>query len=280
MRRSKITRNDLLFLLKLGRPIGIPLMSLVILAGAASESGITPVLVLKTVFISAIISYVGFGANDYIDRETDKQNPRKGGWQGTTATGRRSEIAKYATMASVIISTAVSLTLGVTAAASLIGITVLALMYSLPPTRLKSAPVLDSLSNVVMAYLAFSLGVGLAGGTFDSVIGGAFWFSLVFAGGGHAIGSLLDLEPDRKAGITTTGTFLGWKKTLAVIQAFTISALIFEKWSVESRTFLIILFLGLLAPAYREKREILQKTVYIGLITYVIYGFIWLILRT
>lgn len=277
--RWKRSKEDLLFLLKLNRPVGIPLISLVILGGAVSQGVMTAELAVKTVLLSTLIGYVGFAPNDYVDRKTDRENPRKGGWQGTKASGRKSILAKYISIVTVAVSLFTSTVLPFTAGASMFGITVIALLYSVPPARLKSVPILDSLSNAAMAYLAFCLGVGLAGESFGSVIPGAFWFSLVFAGGGHAIGSLLDLEPDREAGISTIGTFLGWKKTIAVIQSLIAAALFFEKWSMESRTFLVVTFLGLLAPAYRNRKETLQKSIYTGLAVYVVYGVIWLWLR-
>jgi 4-hydroxybenzoate polyprenyltransferase len=94
----------------------------------------------------------------------------------------------------------------------LLGFYALGAQYSAPPLRLKTTPVLDSLSNGlyilpgVLAYLAVA-------GAFPPLlaVAGAWLWTMAM----HTFSAVPDIAPDREAGIRTTATMLGERGALA-----------------------------------------------------------------
>jgi 4-hydroxybenzoate polyprenyltransferase len=268
------------FVFGLMRPIGVPVGVLTLSAAMVSADGFTFEAILPATWLTVLLCYIGFAPNDYFDRETDELNDRKGGVHGKIVSDEeKALITKYVNIAAVILILLTAATIPFKAGLALISVSAISLAYSAPPIRLKEVPVLDSLSNFVMAYLFFFIGVSMAGETLSSVIDGAFWFALIYGGGGHAIGTVVDYKPDKKAGISTIGTFLGKKPVMIIFQGLIILALILEKWSLETRSFILITLLGSIWAAYDLKQERLTKMTYLGFVIFLIYGVTWIWLR-
>lgn len=281
VRRLKIDNIPLYIKTVIGlcRPIGIPIGMITMLAAVVSANGSSLSIMPITTLVTLVCLYVGFAPNDYFDSETDENNPRKGGVQGEVVDERKEKLAKGVTIFSVVSALALSIFIPRTAGIALVVLTVLSLMYSAPPIRLKGRPFLDSFVNFLMAYSTFAIGVGLTGASFTEIIPGAMWFSLIYGGGGHALAAVMDYKPDKKAGIITIAVKAGKKFPIGLFQFFIVLALIMEKWSWETKIFLLLTFHGLSLAALKPEPKHIEKLVYIGTTIMIIYGTFWIYLR-
>lgn len=148
-----------------------------------------------------------YGVNDIFDAEIDVTNPKKndrevrfsGGW-----------LVSGTILASGLVGLALAVVLPPPALVSLAAFYFLAVEYSAPPLRLKTTPLLDSVSNGLYVLPAVVAYAALAG-TYPpllAVAGGWCW-----AMGMHTFSAIPDIEPDREAGVRTTATALGERFT-------------------------------------------------------------------
>jgi len=79
--------------------------------------------------------------------------------------------------------------------------------YSAPPLRLKEVPLLDSLSNGLIVFLAWYVGYSFGRGAGSALRKGCV-LALCTAGV-HALGAVIDVDVDAAAGQTTIATFWG-----------------------------------------------------------------------
>lgn len=161
---------------------------------------------------------VVFGVNDIYDYSIDVRNPRKisDGLEGTVLLPiYHRSVRKAAYISSVFIIGIAVLTGTATSTAATTLLVFLGWQYSAPPLRLKEVPIIDSLSNGVMIFLAFFVGFCSSGkrGLIDVPMN-AFAVSLCTTGV-HALGAVVDFEPDTAAGQRTIATFLGRRNTAA-----------------------------------------------------------------
>lgn len=84
--------------------------------------------------------------------------------------------------------------------------------YSAPPLRLKEAPVLDSLSNGTIVFLAWFAGFSLGGNGIRDAPGKGYMLSLCTAGV-HALAAIPDIEADVAAGQNTIAVAFGKRPT-------------------------------------------------------------------
>lgn len=167
-----------------------------------------------------------YGINDYFDRDIDEENPKK-----------EDKEEKYRdntfTDLSIGLSTALVIPLGLLlpekALPALIGFLLLSISYSAPPLRFKARPFLDSLSNglyilpLVVTYTALTQEFP----PLEIVLAGWLWTMAM-----HTYSAIPDIEPDRKAGISTTATFLGREKTYFYCTLiWTVSAIVSGLWN-------------------------------------------------
>jgi len=154
-----------------------------------------------------------YGVNDIFDADIDELNPKKAAEGREVRYGDHrgwhvvAPVVTAAALAAVFVPFVPEETL-VTVA----GFLLLGAAYSVPPFRLKTTPLLDSVSNGlyilpgVAAYAAIS-------GSYPPLVGVAGGW--VWAMGMHTFSAIPDIEPDREAGIQTTATLLGALPTLA-----------------------------------------------------------------
>ncbi len=100
--------------------------------------------------------------------------------------------------------------------APLAGFFALSVAYSAPPVRFKARPFLDSLSNGLYALPGVVAYAALAGSLPPMPALAGAW---VWTMGMHTFSAIPDIEPDRRAGIETTATFLGEGRTYAYVGA-------------------------------------------------------------
>jgi 4-hydroxybenzoate polyprenyltransferase len=156
-----------------------------------------------------------YGVNDIFDQDVDEHNPKK---------SEEGKEVRYQGDAIVVMLVYLMTALGglFVPFVPTIGIYVLMVFfvlgtqYSAPPLRLKTKPLLDSLSNGlyilpgVLAYLA----VARSFPPLLAVAGGWLWTMAM-----HTFSAIPDIEPDRNAGIRTTATVLGERGALAYCAA-------------------------------------------------------------
>ncbi len=177
-------------------------------ATAVQDLATLPVIVLFVYFLLPA-NVLLYGINDVFDADLDALNPKKGDrelvWRGETSV-----------LAAIIVAGLLGVVVfAVTPFAAwpyLGGFFALSLLYSTPPIRLKTTPVLDSLSNGLYILPGAVAYVSLAGThpPAAAVVGGWLW-----AMGMHTFSAVPDIRPDRRAGIRTTATWLGESRALA-----------------------------------------------------------------
>ncbi|WP_276300904.1 prenyltransferase [Halorussus lipolyticus] len=153
-----------------------------------------------------------YGVNDVFDADIDEINPKK---TGESAKETRFQGGPAVTAIVAVCGLAGVAFLGVlpaSAALWVVAFLVLGYAYSAPPFRLKTAPPLDSISNGLYVLPGAAAYVALAGRQPPAlaVVGGWLWAMAM-----HTFSAVPDIDPDRRAGIRTTATVLGERRTLA-----------------------------------------------------------------
>ncbi|KAG8701816.1 hypothetical protein FRC09_005114, partial [Ceratobasidium sp. 395] len=204
------------------------------IAGTIHSGAIPSSLLVRAISLGqmAALSFplciVLFGINDVYDYPSDLVNPRK---SGTLAEGivlppvYHGFVIRAAIVSSTTIISASCLPyisaasvarpwqagIPAVSTATLIAI---AWMYSAPPFRLKERPMIDSLSNALMVWLAWFIGF-TSSSTLTGVMRGLKDVPLevnmlaLVATGVHALGAAADIEADKSAGYKTVATVLG-----------------------------------------------------------------------
>jgi len=177
-------------------------------------------LVLALHYLQLLDLLVVFGVNDVYDYESDRRNPRKIANSlegGVLDPAHHSDVlnAAYFSTIFIISSALVNHRRDNTLAAVLL--VLLGWQYSSPPLRLKEVPVLDSLSNGGIVFLAWFCGFSFSGLSISEVPSSGIMLSLCTVGI-HALGAVVDSEVDFAAGQTTIATALG-KRAAAIFAA-------------------------------------------------------------
>ncbi|TSD15139.1 lycopene elongase [Haloglomus irregulare] len=144
-----------------------------------------------------------YGVNDIFDADIDAENPKK---EGREVRYQGSRLVVGAVIVSGLLGLAFVPLLPLTAVAVLVLFGLLATEYSAPPLRFKTTPFLDSVSNGLYILPGVIAYTALAGRLppLGAIIGGWLWTM-----GMHTFSAIPDIEPDRRAGIRTTATYLG-----------------------------------------------------------------------
>jgi len=150
-----------------------------------------------------------YGINDIFDAEIDQLNPKKSEeGKEVRFEGGRAVIGAVGLSAAAALAFVPALPPG--SLLALGAFIVLGTAYSAPPLRLKTTPLLDSISNglyIMPGIVAY----GAVAGELPPLLmiaGGWLWTM-----GMHTFSAIPDIEPDRKAGIQTTATALGEYRT-------------------------------------------------------------------
>jgi 4-hydroxybenzoate polyprenyltransferase len=190
-----------------------PVVVGVVYAAETPANFFRPVAVALFAYFLVPANVFLYGINDIFDADIDQVNPKK------AAEGREVRYGDHRgwhVVAPVVAAAALGLlfvpVVPVEALLAVAGFLLLGAAYSTPPLRLKTTPFLDSLSNGLYV-LPGVVGYAAIAGSFPpafAVAGGWVW-----AMGMHTFSAIPDIEPDRRAGIRTTATFLGESRTLA-----------------------------------------------------------------
>ena len=222
--QSTSTATDgLRYLLILSRPRFWFYLAGPVVVGVAAAAETVPDLFLPVGF--ALFGYfllpanvLLYGVNDIFDADIDTENPKKtereARWQGGPAV-----------IASVVASGLLAVPLFAIAPGAawpwLAGFLLLAVEYSAPPARFKTTPLLDSLSNGLYILPGIAAYAAVAGTQPPAmaVVGAWLWTM-----GMHTFSAIPDIDPDRRAGIRTTATWLGKRRTYSYVAACWLAA--------------------------------------------------------
>jgi len=206
------------YLLKLSRPrfwlyLAGPVAVGVVYAARTTADLFTPTTLVLFAYFLLPANVLLYGVNDVFDADVDAENPKKAGREVRYGGDR---IVPSAVVASGLLALApVALTPRL-AWPWLAGFLALGVAYSAPPLRLKTHPPLDSLSNGLYVLPGAAAYAAVAGAQppLLAVAGGWCWTMAM-----HTFSAIPDIEPDRRAGIETTATRLGERRTYAYCAA-------------------------------------------------------------
>lgn len=226
--------NDLKYILKLSRPrfwlylAGPALLGMIL--GADSIGQLMTVrnfLIFLYFLIPANIML--YGVNDYFDREIDRKNPKK---EDKEEAYRENQFTDSIIVMAIVTSIPVTVPLADSAWPFMIAFLALSVSYSAPPLRFKARPFFDSLSN---GLYILPLAVGYSSITGDNppvlpLAAGWAWSMAM-----HTFSAIPDIKPDKEAGVETTATFIGQKRSYmyCTILWFT-AAIIGGLWSFSA----------------------------------------------
>jgi 4-hydroxybenzoate polyprenyltransferase len=190
-----------------------PVVVGVVYAASTPVGFFQPIAVALFLYFLVPANVFLYGVNDIFDADIDELNPKKAaeGREVRYGDNRGWHVVAPVVTAAVLAAVFVPFVPDETLIA-VAGFLVLGAAYSVPPFRLKTTPLLDSVSNGlyilpgVAAYAAIS-------GSYPPLVGVAGGW--VWAMGMHTFSAIPDIEPDREAGIQTTATLLGALPTLA-----------------------------------------------------------------
>lgn len=246
----------------------LPITFLTLLAAAASYTDLSIVLAIKTFGISLIVNYVSFAPNEYFDYSIDRKSKRKE-IMGTFISDKK--LAKFSIFVVFLFTVSFSFILPDTAQIAILFITVTSALYSIPPFRFKGRAPLDSIFNIIGVYFIFAAGVGIAGGGFNDVIPGAYWFSAFIGFGAHALLAIPDMDADREENLRTMPMMIGQRGVALITQILIISATLLENFSRLTTT---LLFASVLALTYlwkeRSAKELTNFAI-LGVIVIMLY---------
>lgn len=165
-----------------------------------------------------------YGINDIFDFETDRLNPKKAQYEMLVRPDTHRELALWMIVLNLPFLVG-SYFLVSHALAPLAIFLVLSVLYSAPPVRAKTLPIVDSLFNVLYVFpgiFAYQMLTG-AFPPIAIVIAGGLWTAAM-----HAYSAIPDIDADRAASIETVATKLGKTTTLAFCFLAFIGAAIFS----------------------------------------------------
>jgi len=221
------------YLLKLSRPrfwlyLAGPVAVGVVYGAASTADLFTPTTLTLFAYFLLPANVLLYGVNDVFDADVDVENPKKedrevrygGDWAVPTVV--------VASAGFLLVPVALTPPL---AWPWLAGFLVLGVAYSAPPLRLKTHPPLDSLSNGLYILPGAAAYAAVAGTQppLLAVVGGWLWTMAM-----HTFSAIPDIDPDRRAGIETTATKLGERRTYAYCAAcWALAAVAFGRLDVR-----------------------------------------------
>ncbi|HZY42185.1 MAG TPA: UbiA family prenyltransferase [Anaerolineae bacterium] len=221
------------------------------LVGAATAGGEFGWALIGALIANELSVGFAFMINDVEDADDDALNPAKINRNPVSAgllTRREANLASYGTalIAGVIYAT-------LSPAALIVGVISLIVgwIYSWGPVRLKSKPIVDLLSHVMM-LAGFQF---LAGHfTFANQLGGSWFFPFLFlvsiSGYGELYNELRDYEGDLKAGLKHTAAVIGHRAATLLMNTLLILGIVGALYTIFFMQILPGWVIGLLVAVF------------------------------
>ncbi|CAI50474.1 lycopene elongase / lycopene 1,2-hydratase [Natronomonas pharaonis DSM 2160] len=202
------------YLLRLSRPrfwlyLAGPVVVGVAYAAETPAELFSPLAVALFAYFLLPANVFLYGVNDIFDADIDIENPKK---EQREVRYRGDWTVPALVVATGALGVAFLPALPLAGVAAMVGFLFLAVEYSAPPLRFKTTPWLDSLSNglyILPGVVAYA-GIAGDGPPLAAIAAGWLW-----AMGMHTFSAIPDIDPDRAAGIETTATVLGARRTYA-----------------------------------------------------------------
>jgi 4-hydroxybenzoate polyprenyltransferase len=202
-------------ILRLSRPrfwiyvLGPYIVGLAAGADSLQSFGAWPVMVWALYF-TLPANLLIYGVNDIFDYETDRDNAKKVEYETLVPPDERGALWKAIGVTNGPFVLALPF-MPVAALAGLGCFLFLSLFYSATPIRAKARPIIDSAFNVLYVFPAV-FGYFLVGG--KSFYPALFFAAWLWAMAMHAYSAVPDIEADKKNGLATVATVLGFYGTL------------------------------------------------------------------
>jgi 4-hydroxybenzoate polyprenyltransferase len=241
----------LVFLIQVSRPIVWPVLPLVYALGMqAAHVSLNAIAIAQLVLLTFPMNLIGCGLNDLYDVDADQRSPRRRAiWGAVIRPEDRSFLfqACVAMMPLVVFGGCISRNWD--NFVTTVTLVLVAWLYSVPPTRLKERPPLDSLANGIGYFLMpFSMGYSL--GADIRTIPTRYYFLTLCVCGVHALASAVDYESDRAAGHRTIAVVAGRRSAAAfAFAAFLITWLFVEFQTPAVRIYIALCMLVTLIAA-------------------------------
>lgn len=207
------------------RPMMWPWLVLIYLVGVGNLSNFSALGVTEILFFTFPLNFYLYGFNDIYDVKTDRINARKRDTQGLVPEDREVAFLKKTVWIPVVLFIIISLfSRSLEHIILCLAFVILSFTYSYKGTRFKEIVILDCLNSATIYLMPGLIAYSLRASIFTLP-----WqvYSLVSIYAGiHAITTLIDVEPDKKAGMKTTGTVLGKKGVVTFCLIMVIASLL------------------------------------------------------
>lgn len=171
------------------------------------------ILIIGTVFFLVPYNLLMYGVNDVFDYESDLNNPRKGGIEGSVLAPRWHRPIIIASIASTLPFVLALMWLGTwQATIALLYVLFMVVAYSAKYLRFKEKPLLDSITSSTHFVGPMVYALVLTGwntGYWPYVMAFFLWGMA-----SHAFGAVQDVIPDREANISSIATAWGARATV------------------------------------------------------------------
>lgn len=231
----------------------------------ASGHQMDPIVLFQAFLLSFPLGIYVFGINDLFDIESDQANERRKGeiWGARIVEGDRGWIMAASVMVIAALVASAIWTLNLIHIAAVLLFLPFPFLYSSPPIRLKSRPLLDSLSNATYTYAPFAMGFSL-GGTTGFLDPNMILFALVFSAA-HAIGTIMDLDGDRKAGIRTFAAVYGPRAAAAFAIVILVANLPFLFHRMISMFLVVLVYLAASIYVFIKPQSSSAKSAFVAM---------------
>lgn len=180
---------------------------------ALAAAGVWPdaTLLLFGLYLTLPANLLIYGLNDIYDRETDRLNAKKQGYESLLSDASVRPIVWLILATNLPFLLYLGLSLPLAANLWLLVFIITGVGYSLPPIRAKARPIFDSLFNILYVAPAFAVYVAASGQLPPTVaiIAATLWCMAM-----HAYSAVPDIEADRASHTPTIATFLKRQPTL------------------------------------------------------------------
>lgn len=225
-----------------------PFAAAYLLAGG----GITPALVIGTLWFLIPYNLLMYGVNDVFDYESDLRNPRKGGLEGVVLSRRWHRLTLWAAALTNLPFVVALVLLGDVASTLVLAVSVFAVIaYSAPGLRFKERPVLDSVTSSTHFVSPAVFGLALADAAFTTPVVLALAAFFVWGMASQAFGAVQDIAADREAGISSIATWLGAAPTVrAAFVAYLVAGVLLlpTGWPAALAAVLVLPYAASVAP--------------------------------
>lgn len=193
-----------------------------------------------------------YGINDIFDFATDRLNPKKSEYEMLVRPETHRTLALWMIAINLPILV-VSYFVAFHALAPLAIFLVLSVLYSAPPIRAKTLPIVDSLCNVLYVFPGV-FAYQLLTGSFPPIsimVAGGLWTAAM-----HAYSAIPDIDADRTASIDTIATTLGKIGTLVFcLGAFVVAAIFAYPYLGLLSVAFSLIYLSMIVASITAKSE-------------------------